>query len=207
MRGHITLALLASVLSSWTTDQADREYITALRGENEGMSRQEQIAHIDRAIQLEPERAQYWETRAIYRIGLQAFDQAKADLDQAVKLQERPYLRFLRGLVLCQSGRPRDALPDFDAAISGQPENSQFYRGRALARAAVGRAGEALNDAERLITLAPQMGESYYARGVALTKLGRDEEAIREFTEAIRRRPELLYSLRARADSYERTVT
>ena len=69
----------------------------------------------------------------------------------------------------------------------------------------MGRAGEALNDAERLITLAPQMGESYYARGVALTKLGRDEEAIREFTEAIRRRPELLYPLRARADSYERT--
>jgi len=205
MMGHIALALLASTLSSCYTDRADREYLAALRGEEEGMSLKEQIAHIDRAIGLEPKRAHYWETRAIYRIDLRNFDRAKADLDQAIILQERPYLRFLRGLVLCQSGRPGDALPDFDAAISGQPENSQFYRGRALALAAVGRASEALHDAERLVTVSPQMGESYYARGIALTKLGRDREAIREFTEAMRRRPELLYPLRARADSYERT--
>jgi tetratricopeptide (TPR) repeat protein len=203
--GHVALALLASTLSSCSRNPADREYLAALRGEEEGMSRKKQIAHIDRAIELEPRRAHYWETRAIYRIDLRNFDRAKADLDQAVKLQDRPYLRFLRGLVLCQSGRPEDALPDFDAAISGQPENSQFYRGRALALAAVGRASEALNDAERLIKAAPQMGESYYARGIALTKLGRDEEAIKEFTEALRRRPELIYPLRARADSYERT--
>src|SRR5437764_13553607 len=129
------------------------------------MGRKQQIAHIERAVELEPARAYYWETLATYRIDLRVFDRAKSDLDQAVRLQDRPYLRFLRGLVLCQSGHPGDALPDFDAAISGQPENSQFYRGRALARAAVGRAGEALNDAERLISLAPQRGESYYARG------------------------------------------
>ena len=165
MTGHLALALLTSALSSCATDQADREYLAALHGENEGMSRKEQIARIERAIELEPARPQYWETLAIYRIDLRVFDEAKADLDQALRLQERPYLRFLRGLVLCQSRHPGDALPDFDAAISGQPENSQFYRGRALARAAVGRAGEALNDAERLITLAPQRGESYYAPG------------------------------------------
>lgn len=191
-------------LLSCATDPADREYLTALRGENSGMSRVEQIAHIDRAIEMEPARPHYWETRAIYRIDLRAFNRAKVDLDQAVKLQDRPYLRFLRGLVSCQSGRPADALPDFDAAISGQPENSQFYRGRGLARAAVGRADEALNDAERLISLSPQMGESYYTRGIALSKLGRDEEAIREFSEALRRRPELVYALRGRADSYKR---
>ncbi len=202
--GHIALALLISVLSSCATDPADREYLVALRGEEGGMSREEQIAHIDRAIALEPARAHYWETRAIYRIDLRAFDRARADLDQAVRLQERPYLHFVRGLVLCQSGRPGDALPDFDAAISGQAENAQFYRGRALARAAVGRVGEALNDAEQLITLAPQMGESYYTRGIALTKLGRDEEAVSEFTEALGRRPELIYPLHTRADSYER---
>ena len=185
-------------------DRAENEYLAALRGENEGMSRKEQIAHIDRAIKLQPERAQYWETRAIYRIDLRDFGAARADLDQAINLLPRPYLRFLRGLVLCQSGHPGDALPDFDAAISGQPKNAQFYRGRALARAAVGQAGAALDDADRLIALAPQMGESYYARGIALTKLGRDEEAIREFTEAIRRRPDLLYPLRTRAETYQR---
>jgi len=200
----VVLGPLVSALASCIIDRAEYEYLMALRGENEGMSRKEQIAHIDRAIQLKPDRAQYWETRAIYRIDLRDFGAAKADIHQAVKLQERPYLRFLRGLALCQSGRPKDALADFDAAISGQPENSQFYRGRALARAGVGQTGEALNDAERLVALAPQMGESYYARGIALAKLGRDAEAIREFSEAIRRRPDLVYPLRARAETYQR---
>jgi tetratricopeptide (TPR) repeat protein len=195
---------LVALTTSCSPDLAEREYMAALRGENEGMSRSEQIAHIDRAIELQPKRAAYWETRAIYRIDQRAFEAAKADLDQAVKLQERPYLRFLRGLVLCQRGRPGDALADFDTAISQRPENPQFYRGRALALAAVGRAQEALQDAERLIRKAPQWGESHYARGIALTRLGRDEEAIQAFSEAMRRRPELVYPLRARADAYQR---
>ncbi len=118
---HFALALLTSTLSSCYTDSAEREYLTALRGETEGMSRKEQIAHVDRAIDLEPRRAHYWETRAIYRIDLRNFDRAKADLDQAVKLQERPYLRFLRGLVLCQSGNPGDALPLGPNSTGGLP--------------------------------------------------------------------------------------
>lgn len=93
-------------------------------------------------------------------------------------------------------------MDDFDAAIAGQPENAQFYRGRALARAAAGRWESALQDGERLVQLAPQMGESYYSRGVALAGLGRHGEAIREFSEAVRKRPELVYPLRARAASY-----
>ncbi len=192
------------LLSACAVDPADRAYLAALRGEEEGWSREKQIAHIDRAIELAPERSAYWQTRAIYRIDIRAYYRARADLDQAILLLDRPYVRFLRGLVSCQFGRFRDALPDFDAAISGQPQNAQFYRGLALALASVGRAGEALADAERLIALAPNLAESIYVRGVALSKLGRDEEAIGDFTEALRRRPEIIYPLRARAASYQR---
>ena len=168
------------------------------------MGRVEQIARIDRAIALAPDRAWYRETHAIYCIDLHRFEQATADLDTAIVLADRPYLRFLRGLVTCQRGEYARSLADFDLAIRGQPENAQFYRGRALARAAVGRHQEALADADRLVTLAPQQGESYYARGVALSGLGRDREAVAQFDESLRRRPELVYPLRARAASYDR---
>ena len=203
-RMHTALPILLTVVASCAHDPAEREYLAALRGEEEGMSRQEQIVRLDRAIALQPGRVHFWETRSIYRIDLRDFEHARADLDQAIRLHERPYLHFLRGLVLCESGHPAEAIPDFDAAISGQPENAQFYRGLALARVAVGRPQEALEDAARLIALSSQTAESYYARGIALAKLGRDREAIDDFTESLRRRPELVYPLRARADFYQR---
>lgn len=185
-------------------DEADREYLAALRGEEEDITREEQIAHIDRAIEINSARAQYWETRAVYRIDLREFDAALADLNQAIELSDRPYLRFLRGLALCQSGRYADSLADFDAAIDGQPDNAQFYRGRALARVELGMAADALTDADQLVALAPQQAESHYARGRALAALGRDEEALAEYDVAVRQRPELVYPLEARADSLER---
>lgn len=195
------LVLLCAASCVW--DAAEREYLAALRGEEEDMTREEQIAHLDRALQIAPGRARYFETRAIYRIDLLQFDRARADLDRAIELAERPFLRFLRGLTLCQTGRYSQALPDFDAAIAGQPENAQFYRGRALARVELGMTAEALADADQLVALAPQQAQSHYARGRALFALGRFEEALTEYDEAIRQQPELVYPRSARADCLE----
>lgn len=158
----------------------------------------------DHAIALSPGRAWYRETHAIYSIDLHRFAEAHADLDTAITLADRPYLRFLRGLVACEQGDCAGSLADFDLAIAGQPQNAQFYRGRGLARAVVGRHREALQDAERLLKLAPQQGETYYVRGTALSALGRDREAIADFDESLRRRPELIYPLHARAVAYDR---
>jgi tetratricopeptide (TPR) repeat protein len=167
------------------------------------MTREEQIAHLDRAIAASPRRAVYWETRAIYRIDLRDFVRARADLDEAIRLDDRPYLRFLRGLVACQAGEPRRALRDFDAAIAGHPENSQFYRGRSLARTATGDPTRGLDDADHLVTVARQQAESHHARGLALAALGRHTEAIAEYDTALTQRPELVYPLASRARSLD----
>lgn len=167
------------------------------------MSRRQQLALVESAIALEPRRATYRETHAIYSIDVREFARAAADLDTAIQLADRPYLRFLRGLVACQRGEYEASLPDFDRAIAGQPKNAQFYRGRSLARSALGRYEEALEDADRLRTMAPQQGETHYARGVALAGLGRPREAVDAYDEALRIRPELVYPLRARADASE----
>ena len=168
------------------------------------MTREEQLAHLDRAIVLAPERASYRETHAIYAIDLLRFETAAADLDTAIQLADRPYLRFLRGLVSCQRGEFEGSLSEFDRAIREQPTNTQFYRGRSLARSRTGRYREALEDAERLVAQVPQQAESHYALGIALTGLGRFDEAVEALGEAMSRRPELLYPLRARAEAYDR---
>src|SRR5215510_5429033 len=115
---------IASILvfagAGCTHDPAEREYIEALRGEETGMSRQMQIAHIDRAIAQAPDRAHYWETRGIYHIDLREFAAAIADLDRAIVLRERPYLRFLRGLALCEYGKFDRGLQDLEAAVAAE---------------------------------------------------------------------------------------
>lgn len=198
------IILWSLLTTSCASDPAEKLYMAALRGEEEGMGRANQIRLLDRAVALAPRRAWYRETRAIYQIDSRTFELAAADLDTAILLSDRPYLRFLRGLVQCQRREYDRSLADFDAAIAGQPENTQFYRGRSLARAAVGQYPGALLDAERLVALAPRSAESYFARGVALTGLRQDSAAVLDFTESLRRRPELIYPLRARALAYER---
>jgi len=197
-------AILVVAGAGCALDPAEREYIEALRGEETGMSRQTQIAHIDRAIALAPDRTQYWETRGIYHIDLREFSAAIADLDRAIALRDRPYLRFLRGLAFCQSGQFDRGLEDLEAAVAAQPANTQFYRGRGLARVEVGRAEAALADGEHLVQMEPRVGTSFYVRGKARAALDRHEQAIADFTEAIRLRPELVYPRIARSESYTR---
>ena len=209
IRGGRAIALagvagLAMLVASCGHDSAEREYLTALRGEETGMGREAQIAHLDQAIAIAPRRAWYYETRAVYEIDLKQFDRALADLDRDIELIPRPYAYFLRGLVRCQNGEIARSIVDFDQAIAGQPANTQFYRGRSLARAATGDAVGALQDAEHLVSTVPQQGESYYARGVALALLGRDREAVADFDRAAAIRPELAYVVAARARSHER---
>lgn len=208
----VLLALVFAAVLAWlvlgnlscASDPAESEYFTALRGEETGMGRAMQLAHVERAIALQPGRAWYWETHAIYSIDVQDYETAATDLNEAVRLADRPYLRHLRGLVTCQRGKYESSLEDFDRAIAGQPKNTQFYRGRSLARSKVGRFEDALADARKLVEMVPQQGETWYALGEALTGLGRYGEAIHAYDESLRRRPELLYPLRGRAEAYRR---
>ena len=197
-------AILVLLCASCSHDPADREYLEALRGEETGMSRETQITHIDRAIALAPDRTQYWETRGIYHIDLREFSAAINDLDRAIALGDRPYLRFLRGLALCQSGAFTRGLEDLEAAVAAEPANTQFYRGRGLARIEVGLVEAALADGEHLVKVEPHVAASFYVRGKARAALGHHDEAIADFTEAIRLRPELVYPLIARGESYAR---
>ena len=200
------VAIIALVLAAACgRDAADREYFAVLEAEKtETTPIAERIPHLDRAIAIAPDRAIYWEKRGEYEAALRDLAAAEADLDHAIELGDRPYLRFVRGMIRCRSGRCAESLADFDLAIGEQPMNAQFYRGRALARVAAGQLAAGLADAQHLLELAPQNAESLYVRGAALAALGRFEDALADFDETLRRRPELVYPLFARATAHER---
>jgi hypothetical protein len=104
---------------------ADREYFAALRGEETGMTREQQVAHLDRAIQLAPLRSVYYSTRATYRIDLRQFARAQQDLDRVIELDPSPYAYFLRGLATCQAGEIGPVVERRDADW-GESASRQF---------------------------------------------------------------------------------
>jgi tetratricopeptide (TPR) repeat protein len=198
-----TAACLLLAPAGCGRDAADRHYSAALEGADRGAPLEEQLRHVERAIATKP-RAPYYQLRAGYRWSLGDLPGAELDYDVAIGLADQPYLRFERANLIASRGEPARALPDYDLAIAGQPGNVQYYRGRALARAALGRGAEALADAEHVLARLPQQAESWHARGVARLALGRAREAVADFDHALRERPELAYVWSARADAHER---
>ena len=195
--------VLAFSLVGCGPDEAARESLAAARGDEEGLTREEQIAHLDRAIALAPDRLSYRVSRAIAWIDVRQFDRAVQDLSFTLEQREHPYEHFLRGLALCQQGSFLLAIPDFDRAIELQPENSQFYRGRALALLELGRSREALEDAEHLVRMAPRHGKSFYVRGRARHAVGELREALHDLDRAVEMQSDLVYPLLARAETRE----
>jgi tetratricopeptide (TPR) repeat protein len=205
MRIRAVLLVACALTAACGRDAADREYFAVLAMEKtESAPIATRIPHFDHAIALAPGRVAYWEKRGEYRASAGDLPGAESDLDRAIVLADRPYLRFVRGLIRCRAGRCAESLADLDQAIAAQPENAQLYRGRALARSRAGQPEAALADAERLLALAPANAEHRYVRGAALAALDRCAEAIADFDETLRARPELVFPLAARAACHER---
>jgi tetratricopeptide (TPR) repeat protein len=187
------VAAAACAFAACRADDAHREYLRALEAADRGAPIAEQLAHVERAIGIAPDRAPYYELRAGYRRHAGDFDGAEADYGRAIELRERAYLYFERGNVIASRGDPARALADLDRAIALEAWNHQFYRSRALARAAAGRGAAALADADVLARELPQQGQTWHARGVALLALGRVDEARADLERAAEMRPELAY--------------
>jgi tetratricopeptide (TPR) repeat protein len=183
-------------------DAAREEYFKALRGKDTNMSAREKMEHVSNAIRLDLGAPSYWETRAGYLAGERDFAGAESDLDRAIAIADRPYLRFLRAEIRCERGNYVEAQMDADRAIAIQPENTQFYGSRVVIRLGLKRPEEALEDAELMLRQRAN-AEAYYFRGLAEAGLGRWQSAVEDFSQAVRLRPELASPLRSRADAYE----
>lgn len=160
-------------------DEARREYFKSLELSKTGQPLEEQLARMDRAVQLAPDGANYREHRANILFALDRPGEARAEYDRAVELADRPYLRFERADALCALGEYDAALTDLDRAISAQPKNIQFYPRRALARLAVGRVAEARADVDHAAASSGSAADGGFARAAVLLMEGKPAEALR----------------------------
>lgn len=195
------LLVAAIALAACEQDPAHKAFMRVLKSAEDGSTMEQRLSYIDQAIALAPDRGGYYKTRASLLLTLCRTEEAIANMDRAIELADHPYFRYLRGIMLSRVSQYDAAIDDFDRAIAEQPSNSQFYRGRSLARAGLGDGAGALADAERLISQGGLAGHFVYARGIAHAASGQHELAVADFDAALEARPELQYVFPARAAS------
>ena len=115
-------------------------------------------------------------------------DPAKAIalLNEAIRRDDRFAEAFInRGVAYAGLGKWRQAIKDYDSAISLEATSSDAFNNRGAAYASLGETQKALQDFEQAIRLNADNAHAYYNRGTACIHQGDLPRAIEDFSKAI----------------------
>ncbi|HWB34462.1 MAG TPA: tetratricopeptide repeat protein [Rugosimonospora sp.] len=94
-----------------------------------------------------------------------------------------------RGVELVKSGRPDEAIREFDAAVALRPPYAAAHHWRGIALTEAGRPGEALAAFETALRLNPSDVASHFEKARALTRTENTAAAIAAYDQAIAVQP------------------
>jgi rhomboid protease GluP len=115
------------------------------------------------------------------------FDRAIASLDSVVRREpDLPQARALLGLAYELAGRPREALPQLNAAIAGEPANGWLFFYRGNARLHLHQLDSATADYSTAIRLTPDAAEPHFNRGLIYAERGKMDSARDDLASAAR---------------------
>ena len=143
------------------------------------------MTHLDRAVELAPERPDVLTERGALKTRLKQYLTAAADLDEALKLDaEYAPAHFHRGMVLLRKGRDADAATSFRTALSHQTDypHARYYLGEALNL--MGDSDSAIATLEQAIESDPNDPRAYRLLGRVLDRCSRPEEAMLQYQKA-----------------------
>lgn len=89
--------------------------------------------------------------------------------------------RLLRGTVYESLARHREAVADFDKAITLDPKLAEAYNHRGSEQFKLGLIQDAVKDYDRFLELQPREKSGHWRRGIALYYAGRYEEGRKQF--------------------------
>src|SRR5262249_35012508 len=133
---------------------------------------------------------------ALYRLAQIACQQG--DFTHGIDLGRKVLLvapRDARGhnliaMAYLASGRPDQALSNFNAAIACRGDLAAAHGGRGDALVALGRPSEAIGSYDRALELAPGSVENWVNRGAVLQEIGRYEDALESYERALLLEPD-----------------
>lgn len=137
------------------------------------------MTHLDRAVELAPNRPDVLTERGALKARLKQYVTAATDLDEALKLDpEYAPAHFHLGMVLLRKGRDADAAASFRTTLSHQANYPQalYYLGEALNLR--GEFDSAIGTLEQAIESDPTDTRAYQLLGRVFDRCSRPEEAM-----------------------------
>ncbi len=167
---------------------------------------EKQIADLNRAVELQPEKPEYLRVRAQYLYGKEKYEPALADIDAALKIDpEHAGTQELRGMVLLGLDRYDDALACFDKATALAPEAALPYQHRGEAYRQKGDLDKAVEQLSKALELSPDNAATLLIRANIYTQLKKTDLAIADVENVVQLQPQLLLAHLMRAELYAST--
>ena len=147
---------------------------------------QQAIKRINKAIELNPRNAVFYNNRATTKSELGDSQGAIADLDMAIELNPQdPAPVLKRGNIKSFSGDHQGALADYSRLIELNPQDDMAYFSRGNAKKTLGDIQGAIADYNIAIESRPREAMNYFSRGNAKYALGDLQGAIADYDKAI----------------------
>jgi tetratricopeptide (TPR) repeat protein len=145
------------------------------------------IEALNRAIEIEPEKARAYANRGVANFRLGDFEQAVKDFDSALEIDPgRPVILSNRGSARAELGEWDLAIEDYGRAIDLDSRSHEAYYNRGIAHLRHSRDFRAaVRDFNKCIELRPEDARCYMNRGVSLVRRGQLEEAIKDYDKSI----------------------
>jgi tetratricopeptide (TPR) repeat protein len=172
-----------------TADQKAEAY--ALRSAVQ-KDEKDSLADLNKAVDLQPEKADYLRLRAQHLYEHDKFDEALADADKALKIEpDHAATNELRGMVLLGLNKYDDALKSFDRASELVPQSALPYQHRGEMYRQKGDLQKALEQLTKALELSPESIATLLVRAGIYYELKQPEKAIEDIDKAIELQPTL----------------
>ncbi|MBN1472016.1 MAG: tetratricopeptide repeat protein, partial [Syntrophaceae bacterium] len=104
--------------------------------------------------------------------------------------------------MLAEKGKFKEAIDNYNMAISARPDLHLPYIGRGLVYEKLGQYHRSIEDYNQAIYLKPDYAETYFNRGNSYDELGYYQQAIENYNEAIRLNPDYVQAYNNRGNTY-----
>ena len=148
------------------------------------------IQDLNRAIEINPDRAESYNNRGNSYNSLGNYNQAIQDLNKAIEIKpDYTEAYYNRGIAYAGLGNYRQAIEDYNRAIEIEPAYAAAYINRGIAYAGLGNYKQAIEDYGRAIEINPTLVMAYNNRGISYGILGNYKQAIEDLNKAIEIKP------------------
>ena len=157
---------------------------------------EEALAAYDKAIELDPDYANAWDSRGVSLDNLEKYEKAISSYDKAIKLDpDYANAWYNRGNSLDDLKRYEEAIASYDKAIELDPDYARTWNNRGISLQKLERDEEAIASYDKALDIDPDYAYAWNNRGISLQKLERDEEALTSFDKAIELDPDYAYAI------------